>query len=167
MAIAVEKAGGKVSTKIEDFRFENSILIETSLPSPPEGYVELLKTLSSRQERPVPEKEIGLAILACSIDRFCNPRFFSGNEQKDEIEQSQSQTKPLNVEPAAKRIKTSMELNETTLKQSNEKRIRTEDGEHDQPPMKKINLDRKAVSFALLKSCYRRALHFSFSFNPR
>lgn len=73
MAEAVEKAGGKVTTNVEDFNAENSVLVENKSLSLPENYVQLSKSLLSRGERSIPEKEIGLAILACSVERFCNP----------------------------------------------------------------------------------------------
>lgn len=81
MAEAVEKAGGKVTTDFEGFSTEGSVLVESKSLPLPGNYVQLSKSVISRGERSIPEKEIGLAILACSVERFCNPVSKSAEHQ--------------------------------------------------------------------------------------
>lgn len=73
MAQVAVKAGAKITASVESFINNNSVLIESSNLKTPEGYIRLLRQLNSRGERCIPEKEIGQAILACSVERFCNP----------------------------------------------------------------------------------------------
>lgn len=178
MAAAVERAGGRVSSKIEEFSFNNSVLIETNCPSPSEEYIRLLKTLTNRQERPVPEKEIGLAILACSTERFSNPHYLRETrvDQNDLICHQTNlalvdltirtensvlidqhiSSRDDGIEPLPKRTRTASSPNCSKLVRDKRNRSELDEAEEIEelkPPQKKLNTDRKIVKFFIYLSC--------------
>ena len=72
MSIPVEMAGGKALRNFDSFK--DAILIEHSSKSevPSNDYNAALSSLKTGGKRAVPMKEIGLAILTCSTERYCN-----------------------------------------------------------------------------------------------
>ncbi|KAF4520417.1 hypothetical protein B566_EDAN003988 [Ephemera danica] len=48
---------------------------DTQYPTLPDDYNEVMKLLASKKMRKIPEDEIGLAILYCSMETRCNPHF--------------------------------------------------------------------------------------------
>jgi hypothetical protein len=138
MAMAATKAGGHVSSNIETFT-NDSLLIECTSPSPEYGH--LLANLSSRGERSIPQNEIGLAILSCSVEMYCNPR---------------AHTQSYNNKLAVASVQCSLRDQETQMgnvsqvmsEEPPSKKNRIESFEISQvlqPPTKKIHLDEKAV----------------------
>lgn len=71
MALAIRKAGGKTTSVLRD---QTDLLLVECSNSQTEDYTRLLSVIKARGERPIPIKEIGLAIISCSTVQYCNPR---------------------------------------------------------------------------------------------
>ena len=162
MAIAVSKAGGKVTN--DPIHTNGSVLVDSASPSPSKDYVQLQKSCASRGERPILLKEIGLAILSCSVEQYCNPRSLAVDSQiprKPEAAsvkttQFDEETQVVNVsrptrcvendeEPPFKRNRIENLASQLTqVPQSTPKRNRRENSDIShmlQPPSKKIHLE--------------------------
>ncbi|PNF17487.1 hypothetical protein B7P43_G17632 [Cryptotermes secundus] len=83
----VTAAGGKADILEQngmtyaDLVQPNTIVMQYAFNKPsqetqvPQSFQEVTKYLKSRGKRVIPESEIGLAILHCSVDRHCNPDY--------------------------------------------------------------------------------------------
>ncbi|XP_075228909.1 uncharacterized protein LOC142328770 [Lycorma delicatula] len=80
----VTSAGGSVVEFSEcnlskDDMCREGVIVMQSLPSPgngsqvPESYLGVVKYLTSKGLRCIPESDIGLSIVYCSCEKFCNP----------------------------------------------------------------------------------------------
>lgn len=149
MAIAAKRAGGNITSNFEAFNTEGGLLMESA--SHPPDYARLLAVLSSRGERSIPQNEVGLAILSCSVEIYCNPR------PRRASEQSQSLSKPakVSIQCSFRDEETQLATQPVSHKREDEepslKRNRIENPIPKiphvlQPPTKRIHLDDEAAA---------------------
>ncbi|KAI9554004.1 hypothetical protein GHT06_019276 [Daphnia sinensis] len=154
MAIAAKKAGGNITSDYEAFNTEGIVLMECA-NSPPD-YTRLLTSLSSRGERPIPQSEIGLAILSCSVEIYCNPRARLTSEH------SQSYSKPAKAsvqcsfrdeetQLATQPFNHNKESEEPPCKRNKIENPIPENHQVHQPPTKRIHLDDEAAAICEIR----------------
>ncbi|KZS06186.1 putative Nibrin [Daphnia magna] len=149
MAIAAKRAGGNITSDFEAINTEGVVLMECA-NSPPD-YARLVTSLSSRGERSIPQSEIGLAILSCSVEIYCNPRARLASEHSQGCskpakasfqcsfrdEETQLATQPFNHKK---------ESEEPPCKRNKIENPTPESHQVHQPPTKRIHLDDEAAA---------------------
>ena len=69
---AVASAGG---VAVKTYDNEEAILVEDSGSNPSKDYMLMFNLQKQKGRRVIPLKEIGLAVLHCSTERYCNQTF--------------------------------------------------------------------------------------------
>jgi len=147
VAIAATKAGGNISNNVENFDVNSSLLMECS--SPASDYSRLLTNVSSRGERPIPQNEIALAILSCSVEVHCNPRARNliqnsqshNNKQALASAQGSLRDQKTQVGNVSQLVCRKKECEEPPSKRNRMEQQISEISSVLQPPTKKIHLD--------------------------